>query len=217
MQLVGGSRESANRTLGVDIRPIEASDKDALEAAVEHLSSRSRYRRFLGWIDHLSTSQLVFFTEVNHDDHEALVAIAPESGEIVGVARYIRGPSDPAVAEVAVAVADDWQGRGIGTTLLAKLSDRARSAGIKRFVASCLTENRGAIDVLEEIGPTREAHPGCGLTELTIELYPCAGSESSSARVAGKVAVNFVPSPGDESTSAVPPTSSTRSRTPASP
>lgn len=154
----------------IHVRPIEPGDKLALRRAFERLSPESRYRRFLGPLTHLDAGQLAYFTEVDHHDHEALVAIEPDHGQLAGIARYVRLTEDPQAAEVAIAVADDWHGRGVGTLLLHELSERARAAAVTRFVAICLSENAAVIDLLERLGSARLGHPEPGLTELTIEL-----------------------------------------------
>jgi GNAT superfamily N-acetyltransferase len=69
---------------------------------------------------------------VDHHDHEAIIALDPLTGEGVGVARYVRAGADPEVAEVAVTVVDDWQGRGLGRALLERLAARARREGVRR-------------------------------------------------------------------------------------
>jgi GNAT superfamily N-acetyltransferase len=76
-----------------------------------------------------------YLTEVDHHDHEAIVALDEESGEGIGVARYVRTRERPEVAEVAVTVVDDWQGRGLGTRLLEVVSARAREEDIRSFTA----------------------------------------------------------------------------------
>ena len=68
--------------------------------------------------------------EVDHVDHEALVATPLLSAEIVGECRFIRLPDQPDTAEVGVTVVDAWQGRGLGSALLARLSQHALQAGI---------------------------------------------------------------------------------------
>lgn len=120
------------------IRAIRPQDKPALVKAFEGLSEETRERRFFAPIKHLTTADLHYFTEVDHTDHEALVAIAA-NGQLIGVARYIGWPEKPTMAEVAVVVADDWQGRGIGSSLLTRLTLRARAAGVKAFTATCLS------------------------------------------------------------------------------
>jgi len=151
------------------VRPMKSPDKGLLKAAFERLSPESRYRRFFSPLRHLTEVQLAYFTEVDHHDHEALVALTP-GGEMVGVARFIRLADRPEAAEVAVTVADDWHGRGVATELLHRLVARARELGIDRFTASCLTDNRTVIEVLEQLGVTRLEHPEAGVTGLEIDL-----------------------------------------------
>jgi RimJ/RimL family protein N-acetyltransferase len=112
-----------------------------LAEAFSHLSEETRRRRFGTVASRLSENDLDRLTRINHHDHEALAAIAPENGQIVGVARYIALPNDPGAAEVAIEVDDDWQGRGIGRRLIRDLKDRARAEGIQRLVAFVSDEN----------------------------------------------------------------------------
>ena len=152
-------------------RPIEAGDKAALDDAFSRLSSESRYRRFFAPLSRLSATDLRYLTEVDHHNHEAIVAFEPEAGAVVGVARFVRS-EDPAAAEVAVTVTDDWQGRGVATALLERLVARAREVGIERFVALILEENEAAIELFRALSsddpePRRSAD---GNLELVIEL-----------------------------------------------
>jgi uncharacterized OsmC-like protein/GNAT superfamily N-acetyltransferase len=152
------------------IRPIEPGDKQALIDGFEHLSDESRYRRFLSPRGRLSTAELRYFTEVDHRDHEALVALDPRTDQGIAVARYIRSTDDPTVAELAVAVIDDWQARGVGSRLVAALADRAREEGVTRFSAYVLADNELMLNLLEDLGTVRVIHNELGTVELTVDL-----------------------------------------------
>ena len=150
------------------IRPIESDDRDLLRAGFEQLSEHSRYMRFQTPLASLSDQQLAYLTEVDHHDHEALLALAHEDGEeIVGVARFVR--LSDVVAECAVVVADHWQERGVGSALLDRLVDRARDEGVERFTALVLAENAEAMRLLERLGDTVQRRVGSQV-ELDIEL-----------------------------------------------
>ena len=152
---------------GIHIRPIAPGDRDALAASFERLSPESRYLRFFSPVSRLSGQQLRYLTEVDHHDHEALVAIEEDGGTIVGVARYVRTDGDD--AEPAVVVIDEWQHRGIGSLLLDRLADRAREEGITCFVAEVLAHNDAALAALSHLGETRVLHQGLHV-EVQIDL-----------------------------------------------
>jgi GNAT superfamily N-acetyltransferase len=169
-----GSRPAQTRELlngsEITLREVTPDDKEAIAAGFERLSPESRYRRFFSPMKRLSEADLRYLTEVDHRDHEAIVAIGP-GDEPVGVARYVRGER-VAEAEVAVAVVDDWQGRGAATALLERLVQRARENGIERFVAVVLEENADAIELFRSVasgdpGPRRTQ---AGQLELIIDL-----------------------------------------------
>jgi len=91
-------------------------------------------------------------TAIDHHDHEALVALAPGSGQLVGVARFIRIPREPDRAETAVTVIDSWQRRGVGTVLLSELAQRASEEGIRYFTAEILAENQPMLTLIRRLG-----------------------------------------------------------------
>jgi RimJ/RimL family protein N-acetyltransferase len=157
----------------VHLRPIEPSDKQALVDAFDRLSFQSRYERFLTQLDSMSRSMQRYFTEVDQHDHVALVAFDPETDRMVGVARFVRH-NDPEVAEAAITVDDAWQGRGLGTLMLQRLSERAREEGVKRFSAFVLAKNDDMLVLLRRLGPTRVVSRSQGAVEVEAEL-PRAG------------------------------------------
>ena len=143
----------------VRIRQIRPDDAPALVRAYANLGEQSRYRRFFTVMPELSDATLKAAVEVDHVDHEALVAAPLLSTEIIGECRFIRLPDQPDTAEVGVTVVDAWQGRGLGSALLACLSERALEAGIEYFTAEVLAENRTMLALLPGLGQVQtESH-----------------------------------------------------------
>jgi GNAT superfamily N-acetyltransferase len=154
----------------LDVRPIEAGDKEALAAGVGQSSNKSVYQRFLSAHPRLTAAELRYFTEVDHHDHEALIAMDPVSGNSIAVARYVRDPEREASAEIAVLVLDAWQGRGVGKLLLRRLADRARAEGIRRFTGIMMAENRPMRHLFEDLGETVLLATAPGTIELGVDL-----------------------------------------------
>ncbi|MGZ6589411.1 MAG: N-acetyltransferase family protein [Solirubrobacteraceae bacterium] len=155
----------------VELRPIAPEDKSLLLAVFQRLSEKSRYRRFSSSFRELSPTLLAYFTEVDHSDREAVIAVEPGTGEALGVARYVRLSDDPQAAEVAVAVVDDWQRRGLAPALLTELSRRARHAGVRRFVALVRADNRDALALFRRVGDSKPQLVGPNI-QVIIELQP---------------------------------------------
>ena len=153
-----------------EIRPIGPGDKAGLAAALDQSSDEAVYRRFLNPHGRLTASELRYLTEVDHRDHEALLAVDPGSGKSVGVARYVRDHERRETAEIAVAVLERWQGRGVGKALLHRLADRARDEGITQFTALMLSDNHPMRRLLADLGTTRLLSSGAGAVELAVDL-----------------------------------------------
>jgi GNAT superfamily N-acetyltransferase len=161
------------------MRQIRPDDKGALRDGFERMSPESRYRRFFAPLERLSERDLRYLTEVDHRDHEALIAFEHSTGVPVAAARYVRS-AEPEEAEVAVTVVDDWQGRGVATALLESLVERAREEDVARFVALVLSENTGALEMFSHLAP--DAHrrrSASGNIELVFDL-PEPGQVSES-------------------------------------
>jgi len=151
------------------IRQVRSTDAPLLADGFARLSPRSRWMRFLGAKTTLSAAELRYFTEIDHHDHEAIGALSAADGRGVGIARYIRDSGDPTAAEIAVTIVDDWQGRGLGTELLARLSDRARQAGICRFIATVAYGNAAMTGLLQNMGAELAGH-GPGTVDYEVVL-----------------------------------------------
>lgn len=170
----GGAPKTDRVELGdgraVLVAPLRPEDRERYLAGLGRASPETLYRRFLTPISRLSETQLRYLLEVDHRDHEALLAVDEETGDAVGVARFIRDPERPRVAEAAVLVVDDWQGIGLGKAMCRLLADRAREVGIEKFEATLLTNNWAMLGVLQALGPVREIVRGSGAVTVEVDL-----------------------------------------------
>jgi RimJ/RimL family protein N-acetyltransferase len=156
------------------IRPVRSAGTPLLADGFARLGPQSRWMRFLGTKTSLSAAELRYLTDLGHHDHEAIGALSAADGRGVGIARYVRDTNDPPSAEIAVTIVDDWQGRGLGTELLARLSDRARQAGIHRFTAVVGAENAAMAGLLRNMGACL-AGRGPGTVEYEVALVTPPG------------------------------------------
>lgn len=135
----------------VRIRPIVPADAAALHAFHDKLSERTRYLRYFGPYPRISPRDMYRTTHVDYHDRVGLVALLGET--IIGVARYELLPRGGArAAEVAFVVADDHQGRGLGSILLEHLAGAAAENDISAFVAEVLAENATMVTVFRDAG-----------------------------------------------------------------
>jgi RimJ/RimL family protein N-acetyltransferase len=158
------------------IRPVRGADAPLLADGFARLSERSRRLRFLGRKTTLTEADLRYLTAVDHHDQEALGAMDHVRGGGVGIARYVRDRENPAAAEIAITIADDWQGRGLGTELLARLSEPAREEGIRRFTVVVAADNAAVAGLLRSSGASL-VHRESGIAEYAIELA-CADAQA---------------------------------------
>ena len=154
----------------VRVRQGHSSDRDLLLRGFARLSKESRYRRFLAPKPELSEANIHYLTEIDHHDHEAMIALDEATGEGIGVARYVGNSERPDAAEVAVTVIDDWQGRGLGTLLLEVISARAREEGITTFTALMLATNKEMMDLITALGPVRIVDQHAGTVEIEMPI-----------------------------------------------
>ena len=151
------------------VRPIQPADADALADFHGRLSAETVYLRFFSPHPELSEKELHRLTSVDHSDRVALVAEL--SDRLVGVARYERRPGTDE-AEVAFVVADEHQGRGIGTALLEHLAAAARENGVTRFVADTLPQNVQMLAVFRAAGFDERTSCEEGVTHVEMVIEP---------------------------------------------
>lgn len=179
------SRTTLRDGTRVLLRPIEPGDRDRLIEGLRRLSPRSRYFRFHAAIDELSEDQLRYLTEVDGHDHVAWIALDEARPEVpgIGVARYVRLSDEPDVAEAAVTVADEYQGRGAGTLLLGLLAGSARANGIQVFRNYVMAENTAMLEVFDRLGAHRELEaPGLYRVDLRLPTAEETVPESPAGR-----------------------------------
>jgi len=156
----------------LEVRPIRSDDKELLAAGFRLLSDETRQARFLTAKPSLSKSELRYLTEVDGQDHVALVAVeADRPTHIAGVGRFVRDRGRPDTAEFAIVVGDAYQRQGLGRALGEALAAEAKVRGIKRFTALTLAENLGVQKLIGAIAEHLEyAHNGDGTRALTADL-----------------------------------------------
>lgn len=149
------------------VRPIRPDDAPRLVSLYDRLSQDSRYHRFFSVMRRLPPDWARLLANVDHVRRFALVAEAPGDAEtLIAVARY-EATADPGTAEVAFAVQDAWQDRGLGTILFRALLEAARDRGITRFCAYVLGDNRRMLDLIGRLGNVERRVFGQGVLELT--------------------------------------------------
>ena len=143
----------------VRIAPVRPLDASAERDFVGALSLTSRYRRFHFGLRELSPEASREMTEIDHHDHVAFVARPLDGAAIVADARYVRR-ADSADAEFAIAVADAWQGAGLGRALLVHLIGHARAHGVGRLFGDVLWGNAPMLALVRSLGAELRRNPG---------------------------------------------------------
>jgi len=161
----------------ITIRELTPSDCHAVAFTFGHLSAQSRYQRYFTPKDALAPRELRLLMAVDHWHHEALIAYSPPPRAPIGIARYVR-LEEFDTAELAVEVVDGWQRHGVGTALLEALTERAARAGIARFQAAMLRENRAARALVSHLGPATVLAAAGNVVELS---YSLSGESSAPA------------------------------------
>lgn len=146
----------------VTVRPVLPQDYQ-LESdfVASGLTQRSRYQRFQIGMRELPDSIARYFTHIDYHDHFALIVESFDvTGHVqVGDARFVRDAEDPGLAEFGIAVADAWQGLGIGQRLFQATIAAAQESGIAQLYGDVLRDNAGMLALALSNGFTTQRHP----------------------------------------------------------
>ena len=134
------------------VRPLEQGESDLVSRLFDGLGERSRRQRFHGPKVRLSERELAQISSVDHRNREALVAVEMSSDRPIALFELVREADDDRTAEVAFVVADDWQGRGLGSILADRLAARARCLSFERLRADVVSSNERALALVRRMG-----------------------------------------------------------------
>jgi acetyltransferase len=161
----------------VENRPIRPEDAEMEQEFVRNLSDRSRYSRFMNSVRELTPAMLTRFTQIDYDREMAFVAVRNEQGkdEEIAVARYVTNP-DGRTCEFAVAVADAWQGKGLGRRMLETIIAVARSRGLEVMIGHILATNESMLRLCAKLGFRISDHPeDSAVRRATLDLADRSG------------------------------------------
>jgi RimJ/RimL family protein N-acetyltransferase len=159
------------------IWPLLPTDAAGLRLGFRGLSAESRRSRFLTAVPELSEAMIRrLVDDVDGVHHVALVlTVFPVSGEerLVGVGRLVQSRDDETTADIAITVADAWQGRGVGTALAEALVER-RPPAVQRLSTVVSAANTASLRLLARLGPMSQQPAGAGVVEVTVRVL-CRG------------------------------------------
>jgi GNAT superfamily N-acetyltransferase len=168
------------------LRTVRPDDKDRLRQGFEALSPESRYLRFHGAKTELTDAELRYFTEMDGVRHFALGAIRDDRG--LGIARLIQLDGEPGVAEAAITVLDEMQGKGLGTLLFQRLVAAAAERGIERVRCLVLGSNQPMQDLLTRLAGGEASvtvESGVVTVEIALPSVPPDAAPADAPRDSG--------------------------------
>jgi acyl-CoA hydrolase len=155
----------------VFMRPIRPDDEPLMRDMFYNFSEQTKYLRYHAALKAMPHDKLQVFCNVDYDTEMAIIGLAGESGaeEVVGVARYMTD-AEHASAEVAFAVQDTWQRKGLGTYFFERLVQIGREHGIHTFHAYVLVENSGMLKIFHRSGLVVETQTEGDVVRVTMRL-----------------------------------------------
>jgi len=143
------------------VRPVRHDDSELEVAFVRALSLESRYQRMLSGGTKVTPEWIDSMTHIDYQHHMAFAVITVVDGaeQFVGVGRYVVD-SYKSTADIALVLADKWQGRALGRRLLATLLEHAQTAGVREAVGVVLATNKAMLRLARSMGFAMSAEPG---------------------------------------------------------
>lgn len=174
------------------VRPLRPEDAPRLKQGFKKLSELARRRRFMEGISELTEEQLLQLLKTDQVNHVAFGAANLEKPDEpgIGIARYIRLNGDPEAADVALTIADEYQGRGTGFVLQACLHLTAHRNGIRRLFYDVLSDNDRIIKHLKLLGAQHEGRAD-NIDRLSLPVYHRAWDVPGSNDIARRFAEVF--------------------------
>jgi GNAT superfamily N-acetyltransferase len=154
----------------VHLRSVRVEDAAAIRSLFQGLSETSRWLRFFTVCPRLDRV-VDWATKVDNDRRLGLVAITADSGQVIAHAGVERDPDQPDRAEFALAIADRYQGRGLGGLLLGRLIEAARQAGIGWLTGEVLANNHRMLNLLRHSGWAVRLRPSCGVVLVEVSTW----------------------------------------------
>lgn len=175
----------------VILRPIRPEDRQIEKEFVQKLSDESKYFRFMSALRELNDAMLNRFTQIDYDWEMALIAVVCENAleTEIGVARYIVNPNGSS-CEFALAVADAWQQRGVGSILLCNLIDAARARGLQTMEGMVMAGNNKMLGLMSALGFGIRSEPGNSSIKLVTKPLDASGNASAGMSDSSTADVN---------------------------
>jgi acetyltransferase len=183
----------------IDIRPVQRDDNPRLLAFLQGLSAESRYRRYHMHAE-IDPSEVALVCSLKPHQGAAFVVIHCANPDvIIGLAYYVRSRRDSTVAEPAIAIADEWQGQGIGRALASFMGEHARRNGVEVFEALVLPGNGPAGGLMTRSGLHYETVYAYGEREVRLYLNTPQEEDGTDKEEGVQIAPHrlspFVPDP----------------------
>ncbi|MFQ5504442.1 MAG: GNAT family N-acetyltransferase [Planctomycetota bacterium] len=168
------------------LRPIRVTDEPKVSSLFYSLGENTLYKRFQRVVKRVPHQELQYFLDVDYEANMAIVletCMPGRESEIIGIAQYLTD-RESGYAEVAFVIRDEWQGKGLGSSLIQALVEAARDKHVKGFIAEVLPSNQAMLRVFEKSGLAIQRKLVDKILRLTMPL----GEAQSGAKVPGTVA-----------------------------